>query len=562
MCGIFALLNSDSRITNEIIEQAFKIGQPRGPEMSRMLNPCISCSVGFHRLAINGLNEESNQPLCIDEYLLICNGEIYNYQELYKLFPENTAKTLSDCEIIIHMYKKYGIKYTLNNLDGVFAFILLDLNKNIAIVARDPYGVRPMYHIKHEYDRQINGPVTFHGFASELKQLSVIKNFYIKNENIYKCEITQFTPGTYNKYSLASGKWSLIHNEKYSTHGFLEYNGLDIFDQIRYRLTEAVKKRVIGTTDRPVACLLSGGLDSSLITSLVSKYVPNLETYSIGLEGSEDLKYAQKVADFLKTKHTSIIFKEDDFFAAIPEVISKIESYDTTTVRASVGNYLVAKYISEHSKAKVIFNGDGSDEVTGGYMYFHAAKNATDFDHDCRRLLDQIHYFDVLRSDRSISTNGLEPRTPFLDRSWVQFYLSIPKSARYHPGQGLCEKYLLRKAFFNQETPYLPYEVLFRTKEAFSDGVSGQTKSWFEIINDKVKTLWSKEKSDALLTAYKYEHNPPETLEQLYYRSIYDKLYPKTATTIPHFWMPNFVDAKDSSARTLDIYNQKMSEEL
>ena len=179
MCGIFALLNSDSRITNEIIEQAFKIGQPRGPEMSRMLNPCISCSVGFHRLAINGLNEESNQPLCIDEYLLICNGEIYNYQELYKLFPENTAKTLSDCEIIIHMYKKYGIKYTLNNLDGVFAFILLDLNKNIAIVARDPYGVRPMYHIKHEYDRQINGPVTFHGFASELKQLSVIKNFYI-----------------------------------------------------------------------------------------------------------------------------------------------------------------------------------------------------------------------------------------------------------------------------------------------------------------------------------------------------------------------------------------------
>ena len=181
---------------------------------------------------------------------------------------------------------------------------------------------------------------------------------------------------------------------------------------------------------------------------------------------------------------------------------------------------MVAKWIKERSETspKVIFNGDGSDEVSGGYMYFHAAPNATEFDHDCRRLLNEIHYFDVLRSDRSISTNGLEPRTPFLDRSWVQFFLSIPKEIRCHNLHNKCEKYLIREAF--NDGTWLPEEVLFRTKEAFSDGVSSQTKSWFEIITEKVSTIWSQEEADALMTAYKYEHMPPETLEQLYYLSL------------------------------------------
>ena len=562
MCGIFALLNADSRLSFDIIDSAFKMAQSRGPERSRSISPCIGCNIGFHRLAINGINTESDQPILNDNVLLICNGEIYNYHELYKLFPDDTAKTDSDCEIIIHMYKKYGIDYTLNNLDGVFAFCLIDLDKNRMYIARDPYGVRPLYHMQFDYHVKIKGDVTFHAFTSEMKQMVPMSNKLIDSikEGDTKPVVQQFTPGTYSMFSLYEGSWKFKKNERFSTQGFLVANlsySDDLLEQIKNKLIKAVEKRVVGTTDRPVACLLSGGLDSSLITSIVSRYVPNLETYSIGLKGSEDLKYAKIVANFLGTKHTEIIVAEDDFFNAIPEVIYKIESFDTTSVRASVGNYLVAKYIKEHSNAKVIFNGDGSDELSGGYMYFHAAPNPTDFDHDCRRLLNEIHYFDVLRSDRSISTNGLEPRTPFLDRGWVQFYLSIPKEIRCHNVNHKCEKYLIREAF--NDGTWLPENVLFRTKEAFSDGVSSQTKSWFEIISDKVNDIWQSEESDALFTSYKYEHMTPETLEQLYYRNIFDKLYPNMANTIPHFWMPNFVDAKDSSARTLDVYNQQMS---
>ena len=195
-------------------------------------------------------------------------------------------------------------------------------------------------------------------------------------------------------------------------------------------LCNAVKKRVQGTTERPIACLLSGGLDSSLITALVNKYHKGqLNTFSIGMKGSEDLKYAREVADHLKTNHTEIILTPEEFFDAIPDVIRTIESYDTTTVRASVGNYLVGKYISENSDCKVIFNGDGSDELTGGYLYFLKAPNAIEFDAECRRLIHEIHFFDVLRSDRCIAAHGLEPRTPFLDRTFVNEYLNIPLSA-------------------------------------------------------------------------------------------------------------------------------------
>ena len=230
-----------------------------------------------------------------------------------------------------------------------------------------------------------------------------------------------------------------FENKKFTTIN----NGIDytIKDEneamirIKYSLEKAVEKRV-GATDRPIACLLSGGLDSSLITALVKKFMPQdtweLETFSIGLEGSEDLKYARIVADYLKTDHKEIILTEKEFLGAIPRTIENIESYDTTTVRASVGNFLVSEYIKNNSDAKVIFNGDGSDEVCGGYIYFHAAPGSIDFDKECRRLLKDIHAFDVLRSDKSISSNGLEPRTPFLDKNFVQTYLSIPPHLRCH----------------------------------------------------------------------------------------------------------------------------------
>jgi asparagine synthase (glutamine-hydrolysing) len=329
--------------------------------------------------------------------------------------------------------------------------------------------------------------------------------------------------------------------------------------KIQHYLYESVKKRVL-VTERPIACLLSGGLDSSLITALVNEChkqksdVP-LETFSIGLEGSEDLKYARIVAEYLGTNHTEILLSENDFIDAIPEVIRTIESYDTTTVRASIGNYLLGKYISENSEAKVIFNGDGSDELCGGYLYMHAAPDAVEFDKECRRLLKDIHAFDVLRSDKCISSHGLEPRTPFLDRTWVQQYLSIHPTLRCHAGNNQCEKFLLRSAFSEENyldsngSALLPKCVLWRTKEAFSDGVSKTTRSLYEIIQENVE-------SPVKIFNVKYEHNHPDTDEKNYYRSIFESYYQGLGNVIPYFWMPRYVEAKDASARTLKIYNE------
>ena len=306
--------------------------------------------------------------------------------------------------------------------------------------------------------------------------------------------------------------------------------------------------------------------------------LPQLETYSIGMVGSEDLKYAQQVADYLGTKHTSIEVSEVDFVNAIPKVIYDIESYDTTTVRASVGNWLVAKYISEHSEAKVIFNGDGSDELMGGYLYMKHANNCIEFDRECKRLLKNIHYFDVLRSDRSISSHGLEPRTPFLDRTWINYYLSLPLKMRYSKEDP--EKYLIRTAFDEKHFKnldgkmLLPNNILWRRKEAFSDGVSSEKTTTREIIYKHIHSLDShqdfvllfqdsnidnKDNIASLVTNVSQTkditHLLPETLEQFYYRYVFELHYHGCGKVIPYFWMPSYIEATDSSARTLDIYN-------
>jgi len=313
------------------------------------------------------------------------------------------------------------------------------------------------------------------------------------------------------------------------------------YSQIYNDLLNAVKKRVI-TMDTNLACLLSGGLDSSLITSLVAKFIPKgqLQTYSIGMIGGSDLKYAKEVSNHIHSNHTEIILTEQEFFSTIPEVIYNIESYDTTTVRASVGNYLVSKYISENSDAKVIFNGDGSDEVTGGYLYFHKAPSNLLFDFEITNLLENIHYFDVLRSDKSISSCGLEPRTPFLDKTFVNTYLSIPLHYRRQKSDKI-EKKLLRDSFIE----FLPKEFLYRKKEAFSDGVSGDERSWYQIIAEKLSII------SFPIYDCKKKYLEPKTKEQMYYRYIFDKMYPNRENVVPYFWMPKWSNTTDPSARTL-----------
>jgi asparagine synthase (glutamine-hydrolysing) len=589
MCGIFAILNNQNTFSSQYIQEQFNKGKNRGPESTTYRPVENNIDFGFHRLAINGLDSISNQPICLFDCTLICNGEIYNYKELYEEINVE-PRTNSDCEIIIHLYKIYGIEQTLRLLDGVFSFILLDANTESTIpqifVARDPYGVRPLYTMylnELSTSKAISSIETSHTttseplivFSSELKMLSNFLNYedklliYEDNNNLKAIKeqpfnICQFKPGTYsilNKYGYFGKLWNISEqNISFSSPGYLSLNlssfgENELYSQIYFHLSKAVEKRV-NNTDRPIACLLSGGLDSSLITALVNKYHKGkLETFSIGLKDSEDLKNARIVANYLNTSHTEVLLTEKEFFDAIPETIGAIESYDTTTIRASVGNYLLAKYISEHSKAKVIFNGDGADEVMGGYMYLHCAPDAIEFDNECRRLLRDIHFFDVQRSDRSIASNGLESRTPFLDRDFVQFYLSIPRQKRYHKHHNQCEKFLLRKSIEICEQTLLPSSILWRPKEAFSDGVSSSKKSWYSIIQDKIKKI----KYFTPVPSQLYFSSKIFTNEQKYYYNIFNKIYPNLSQIIPYYWMPKYVNATDASARTLDIYHKKIS---
>jgi asparagine synthase (glutamine-hydrolysing) len=586
MCGIFALLNSIGA-SCETISQEFMKGQRRGPEFSKLDTNYIGMTLGFHRLAINGLNEASNQPLVIDDVVLICNGEIYNYKQLYKDMGVEPV-TGSDCEVIIHLYRKYGIEQTLLMLDGVYAFVLYDNRSHPpseqvkqVFVARDPLGVRPLYYFKPNSPDQDNHA---YGFASELKCL---EHFY--NTDIEKYSIGQFKPGTYSGFTIKSEDNSRWVSKTDNTPYFLPIfsHSWQINEQVEtslYRqmysniaayLNAAVVKRCL-TTERPVACLLSGGLDSSLITALVNNfYMSNnapskLETYSIGLYGSEDLRNARIVADYLGTKHTEIVVTEQQMFDAIPEVIRAIESYDTTTVRASIGNYLLGKYIAANSDAKVIFNGDGSDELLGGYLYMNKCPDDIEFDKETRRLLKDIHLFDVLRSDKSISSHGLEPRTPFLDRSFVNYMLSIPPYFRNHKNKrGMewnsqphdysgIEKYLLRYSFARYFfTDYigrqiLPNEILWRKKEAFSDGVSSHGRSLFTIIQEHICEKLSAETICVI-------RKPSIEIEKSYYKKIFDEAYPNCSHILPYFWMPKYTDAIDPSARTLTFYSNTTS---
>jgi asparagine synthase (glutamine-hydrolysing) len=569
MCGIFLLLNSDMLSLSEIKNEFMK-GKSRGPENSKLETKYLKMLLGFHRLAINGLNEESNQPLIINDIVLICNGEIYNYKPLFEDMNINPT-TGSDCEVIIHLYIKYGIEQTLSMLDGVFSFVLFDnritenLNNKVYI-ARDPYGVRPLYYFKNTY-------LNTHGFASEIKCLEKIYNITIEDSFI-----NQFIPGTYSIFNITNKvnaiwepeqeficyfKPSFSHSLLIDTAFESKYIS-DMYKLIPCYLKSAVNKRCI-TTERPIACLLSGGLDSSLIAALVNNYYKTydnkktIETYSIGLEGSEDLKYAKIVADYLGTQHTEIIVTEKEMVDAIPEVIYAIESYDTTTVRASIGNYLLGKYITTHSKAKVIFNGDGSDELFGGYLYMNKCPDDIEFDKETRRLLKDIYLFDVLRSDKTISSNGLEPRTPFLDKSFVNYVLSIPPYFRNHKNKpATCEKYILRNSFHKcnfqdwRGNEILPNEILWRKKEAFSDGVSSHGKSLYKILQTRIAlklNLGLKESST------KYEANL-ET-EKYYYKSIFENVFPNCNHLLPYYWMPKYTDAKDPSARTLSFYKEE-----
>ena len=509
MCGIF--FYKGIKIKTKNLYELFMNINHRGPDESRWEIKEDMC-IGFHRLAINGLNYDSSQPFHINNTTLICNGEIYNYKELVQ---KHNIKLISnsDCEIISHLYLIGGEELVFQEIIGEFALILIDHTKNKIIYGRDPLGIRSLYYSHN--DKEIY-------LCSELKGF----DFSIKNVN-------HVIPGTYSVNGIITQYYKLP-----------EINYDFKLDTIKELFLKVVQDRLM--SDRSIGCILSGGLDSSLVTSIVAKSSKKkINTYTIGLTGSPDLEYAKKVADYLGTNHHELIVTESEFLDAIGETIYIIESYDVTTVRASVGNYLISKYIQKLNLDTVVFCGDVSDEIFGSYKGLQNAPNKEEFYKENVKLVNNICYFDVLRSDKSISGASLEARVPFGDIRFVDYIMSIPPEEKMFNSNKI-EKKILRDQFIG----YLPNDVLYRKKEAFSDGVSKKERSWYQIIQEYVDKIYTDE--EFLKKKEEFKFNQPYDKESLFYRIIFESYYYKWANTIPYFWKQPFSTQKDPSARLLD----------
>ena len=529
MCGIWGYLGTAAINVRRAIQPL----DPRGPDECRIVSPAPTVQFGFTRLAINGVapvkGALSSQPIEQGYWTVMCNGELYNHAQLAEEFHWAIPTGSSDCGVLPYLLSTVGTSHACRTLDGVFAILAYDKASNTLLVARDPYGVRPLF--------EGTTPEGGRMWASEIKALVPVCT-----------SVAPFPPGTWKKYDCTT--FACIGEDHYYTipdqkmYSYTEEKTAVL--ALRRSLEGAVEKRV-KMSEQPVGALLSGGLDSSLVAALAAKYLPTkLHTFSIGMPGSTDLLYAKKVAEHIGSIHHEIMLEAKDFLEAIPHVIKATETYDITSIRASVGNWLVGKWIREHTDIKVVLNGDGSDEVGGGYLYFYRAPSDEAFESECKRLLEEIHLFDVLRSDRCISCHGLEPRTPFLDKQFVASW-RMASTALRRPVQGSrVEKALLRNAFAG--TGLLPDEVLWRRKEAFSDGVSATHDSWYSKIQEHVKLL--------CLPSVVTTHNPPTSDESLWYRSIFNDLYgEKYATVIPHMWLPRWSgETTDPSARTLALY--------
>ena len=513
MCGILALLQQ-----NPHFSKALHLLKNRGPDCTKSLS-FNSLQFGFQRLKINDL-VTGMQPFDIDDVVLICNGEIYNHQQLKTIwFPlDKIYQSTSDCEIIIYLYKLLGISQTLKILDGVFAFVLYDKTKNLLFACRDRIGVRPLF---------IGDDIAF---SSEAKALEFLKCTHIH----------QLSPGSYIRIHLDSGTrqkfifWKPPKEHNSITH-YMSFDTQqnDICNHLEIILSKAVEKRLM--SDRPIGCLLSGGLDSSIIAALLAQH-QTVNTYSIGFKNSPDLLAARKVAKYINSNHHEVVITPQEALAAIPDVIYAIESYDITTVRASVPMYLLCKHIKKNYPDTVIFSGEGSDELLCGYLYFHLAKDGkTAFD-ESRRLISDIYLYDVLRADRSTASNGLELRVPFLDKDFVYFCMTL--DGRYRKPYQNFEKYYLRKAFAHM----LPDEIAWRRKDGMSDGISLKEKPWYSIIQD---FALSKNLTEKLPSSFPQPH----TTEALYYYLEFKKHF--THTPITYHWMPKWSTSNDPSGRLI-----------
>ena len=538
MCGIIGVFKSNPSTCDDEIVEGFDLLNKRGPDSSKYINTKKEF-LGFKRLSINDLSALGDQPMIYEDKLserniaLICNGEIYNYLELIEDY-DLKCTSRSDCEVILRLYIKFGIEKTLNLLYGVFAFIIRDAigEDTTVYAARDRIGIRPLF-IGNTIDNNV-------AFASEAKAL-------VK----YCINVKQVGPSTYMSLAPSDTDPDLFSIKYYSLP--TRVGTTFSYDELKTRLEQAVYKR-LDCCDRPVGCLLSGGLDSSIIASIICKSehykTKKLNTYSVGMEGSEDLKYAKIVANYLGTNHTEVLFTAKEGFEAISKVIFALESYDITTIRASVGMYLLCKYISENTSDRVIFSGEGSDELLCGYLYFHNAPTSEELFDESYRLVKTLYLYDVLRGDRCVSSNGLELRVPFLDQKFSEYCLRIPGELRA-PQNGI-EKYILRMAFEGD----LPDEIIWRRKAAFSDAVSGPEKKWYEQIQEFVGKIVSDD------TFEHYSVRFPSK-EAYYYWKIFNEFFYGFKNPIPEYWMPKWSKEANGnpSATVLNVYNEKIKKD-
>ncbi len=546
MCSILGVCSEDLELTD--IKKALLKTASRGPDDSRIV--CTGNGwLGFNRLSIMGITESGMQPFVYghkktytlpelgdtengltppgdSEIVLVCNGEIYGFRPWREELIEKGYSFISgsDCEILPALYEIYGTGL-FERLDAEFALILYDRRDGSYVAARDPIGIRPLYYGVREDGSYV--------FASEPKNLTELTD-----------KIMPFPPGHYFK----DGKFVRYRDMsevKEVSGDDLEQIGSSIHDL----LIAGVKKRL--DSDTPAGFLLSGGLDSSLVCGIAAREMDHpLSTWAIGMDiDAIDLKYAREVADYIHSDHHEVIISKRDVIDALEPVISALGTYDITTIRASIGMYLVCRAIHEQSDIRVILTGEISDEIFG-YKYTDFAPSAAEFQKEAEKRIREIHMYDVLRADRCISVNSLEARVPFGDLDFVEYCMSIdPEKKLNRYGKG---KYLLRHAF--EKDGLIPESILWREKAAFSDAVGHSLKDDLWEYAQQIYT--DEEYGKAIL---KYDHARPFTKESLLYREIFEKYYPGQSEMVADFWMPNrnwegCREVNDPSARVLSNY--------
>lgn len=519
MCGILAIIGKGK--DEQLVKQLSKRMAHRGPDESDIYVTEKGHMLAHERLSIIDLHTGRQPIQGTSSAYMVHNGEIYNYRELRDtVVKHHTFRTTSDSEVIVHLYEEFGYSFC-HLLDGMFAFVVIDGDDYIA--GRDPLGIKPLYYGLDERGRIY--------FASEMKAIAD------------QCQtFSTFPPGHY--YTSKTGFVKYYSPEWEDITSAVEE--VD-YAAIRETLTKAVKKRLM--SDVPVGVLLSGGLDSSLTSSIAAREMKKLgkplHSFSIGLDAeAPDAVAARKVADFLGTQHHEIHFTIQQGIAILDKLIWHLETYDVTSVRASTPMYFLSQAITDLG-VKVVLSGEGADEIFGGYLYFRNSPSAMDFQKETMDRVQKLFTADLLRADKSTMAHGLEARVPFLDKEFLELAIKIKPEEKQPKTYDGIEKYILRKAFDTPEQPYLPDEVLWRQKEQFSDGVG---YNWIDTLIEYCSAQVTDEQMETAEGRFPY--NTPATKEAYYYRSVFHKYFPQvSAAQTVRKWIPKWQENQDPSGR-------------